>query len=693
MVGVDDFVRSAQGVATADSVHEGEYIHIYEGKLADENLPVRLLTLAPTVDDEDGTEAFRRTASAWANAQAHPSIVSAYAHDSEPRPWIAVENVDGDPLDAAQSDLSVSGVKSVIEDVAEGLRNAALYNTYHLDLRPDTVWVASDDERLLGLVDEWGLERAVRTAVDDLKVTPFTAPELVNNPDGGTEQTDVYGLGALAYFGLTGQPPITADVDLTSAITNKKITPPGKVSDSISTAVDAVVMEALATDPSNRQQSVYSFKQAFTQALTSDKPDGQNIGSSIGGQKNTAATASTSANIDDNEEASEDDTAVSRRAAIGILGLGSVGLGGGWVAAQVGSDNSSPPPRTDPSTDPESQSSAESSTEPSAGTETNSLTRSATNQSREQTITRVNSAGEEYQTGYVTSAPEKIEAGEAVSVTIEVETLINAAEDNVVFGAIGAGKGTVYEVAQISENGSGIGTVEATIPSDVSGEIYWTWVPALSDQAATEKAAACFEFKHGSNLPDDAPGENLDQDGRLAYSLSTGGAQGQTATQKSGADEEPKETTTQPNLGDEYQGEAITRVNSAGREYQTGSVTSVSAKIDPGGSISVTIEIDALIDAAEDNIVYGAVGAGNGTVYEVTQMPGSGSGTVTVETTIPSDASSHVYWTWVPALSDQAATKKAGACFEYKQGSELPQDAPGENLDQDGQLTFRLDPR
>jgi len=140
-------------------------------------------------------------------------------------------------------------------------------------------------------------------------------------------------------------------------------------------------------------------------------------------------------------------------------------------------------------------------TENSPSTDTD--TGSDTNQ---QEITRSNADGV-YQTGRVTEAPEQFRAGESVNVTIQVTVNAPEASGNIVYGAIGSGNGTLYGVTRMSSFGSGTVTVTGSIPDTATGEVYWTWVPAISDSQARERAIKSLRIK-------DSEGN-----GRVAYSL------------------------------------------------------------------------------------------------------------------------------------------------------------------------------
>lgn len=104
------------------------------------------------------------------------------------------------------------------------------------------------------------------------------------------------------------------------------------------------------------------------------------------------------------------------------------------------------------------------------------------------------------------------------------------------------------------------------------------------------------------------------------------------------------ETESSDDDDDEESGvERIVRVNTDGEEFQSGRVVSPPDELTAGGSAEVTISIDVLTAGARSNIVYGAVGSGDGELYGLERMSSTGSGTVTVTATIPDDATGEVY--------------------------------------------------
>ncbi|MXR52681.1 hypothetical protein GRX03_13835 [Halovenus sp. WSH3] len=214
--------------------------------------------------DDDAADAFTNAVSKWYNGHTHPNVVSIYDRDSRPQPWVAVEDFSGTRTVADLAGTDPEGVVAAVTDAAEAIRRMELYNVRHEDLTPDVVHVLEGGEGPQGVVDDWGLRRAVVEARGDERITAYTAPELLSAEfDSAAGTVDIYGLGAVAYYGLTGEPPVAAE---RSAILDGEITPPSSVAD-LPASVDDPVMRALETDPGARYDSAYDFSQALRSSL------------------------------------------------------------------------------------------------------------------------------------------------------------------------------------------------------------------------------------------------------------------------------------------------------------------------------------------------------------------------------------------------------------------------------------------
>ena len=230
----------------------------------DGDVPVEVITLSPDIETDDALiSEFERAVGQWFNASTHPNVRTVHDRGTDPRPWIAVEDLsDVATLGDIHNELSLEDTVEVLSDAAEAVRNVGLYNGTHHNLSLDCIKLLPDQDGYTAVVDDWGLDRIVQEHVDGEYVTPYTAPEQL---DGGAadEQTDVYGLGAVSYHAVTGQEPLPADA---TAIQEGDIADANEFVQ-IPPQTDSAIMTALSTDPTNRHRSVYDFGQSLSSSL------------------------------------------------------------------------------------------------------------------------------------------------------------------------------------------------------------------------------------------------------------------------------------------------------------------------------------------------------------------------------------------------------------------------------------------
>src|SRR5262249_18996880 len=122
---------------------------------------------------------------------------------------LIVEYVPGRPLTELTADERADTARCarLVEQVAEGLAEVHACGLLHRDLKPQNILLG--DDGMPRLVD-FGL--AVPLASEALQAVagspPYMAPEQARGQGERIDaRTDVYGLGAVLYFLLTGQPP------------------------------------------------------------------------------------------------------------------------------------------------------------------------------------------------------------------------------------------------------------------------------------------------------------------------------------------------------------------------------------------------------------------------------------------------------------------------------------------------------
>jgi eukaryotic-like serine/threonine-protein kinase len=153
----------------------------------------------------------------------------------------------------------------VLRQICNALREAAARELVHRDIKPSNVFLAHVGERfdVVKLLD-FGLVRPLTSATDpelsavnDIKGSPrYMCPEQAQGISPDT-RGDLYSLGAVAYFLLTGRPPFDLENPLKLVVAHATQTPPSfsQIGANVSPELTAVVMRCLSKLPDDRFQS------------------------------------------------------------------------------------------------------------------------------------------------------------------------------------------------------------------------------------------------------------------------------------------------------------------------------------------------------------------------------------------------------------------------------------------------------
>jgi tRNA A-37 threonylcarbamoyl transferase component Bud32 len=182
---------------------------------------------------------------------------------------LIVEYVPGRPL----SELTVleradtARCARLVEQVAEGLAEVHACGLLHRDIKPQNVLLG--DDGVPRLVD-FGL--AVPVASEALQGVagspPYMAPEQARGQGERVDaRTDVYGLGAVLYFLLTGQPPHEGKtrVETLAQARAAPIVPPRRLNPRVPRVLERICLHALEADPRARYPSAEALGRALHQ--------------------------------------------------------------------------------------------------------------------------------------------------------------------------------------------------------------------------------------------------------------------------------------------------------------------------------------------------------------------------------------------------------------------------------------------
>ena len=238
--------------------------------------------------DQQFVERFRREATAAAGLQ-HPNVVGVYDRGEwDETHYIAMEYVEGASLkDLIERGLSVGEAVEITRQILAGARFAHERGIVHRDLKPGNVMVDADGR---ARVTDFGIARAGASEITQtgsvLGTAHYLSPEQAQGLDV-TASSDLYSIGVILYEALTGRVPFEGDTAVSIALQQVSERPnaPSQVNPSVTRALDAVVLRALAKEPANRFGSADEFSRAL------DAAEADPTGGALGDTASYAAVA------------------------------------------------------------------------------------------------------------------------------------------------------------------------------------------------------------------------------------------------------------------------------------------------------------------------------------------------------------------------------------------------------------------
>ena len=282
----------------------------------------------------------------------HPHICAVYeVGDAEGRPYIAMQYVEGEPLDARlrRSPLDLREILSLAVQIVDGLSEAHGHDILHRDIKPANIMVTTRGE---AKVMDFGLAKrtaadaagnrsaATLTAVSHLGEIVGTAAYMSPEQARGEPvdaRSDLFSTGVMFYEMVSGQRPFqgTSTAAIGAAILTHEPPPLARFAPLTPGELDRIVTKLLQKDPDKRYQTakdllvdlkVLKEEQDFQAKLgrTPQPPVAPPVGS----------TASTPAAVAAGTVPSSGTAAPRRSRSLGAVGIGALALvvlgAGGW---------------------------------------------------------------------------------------------------------------------------------------------------------------------------------------------------------------------------------------------------------------------------------------------------------------------------------------------------------------------------
>lgn len=221
-------------------------------------------------------------------AMRHPGIAKVFDAGAlaDGRAWLAMELVDGEPIDVWCRTRSVPLRErlQLFVEVGNALQHAHGKGVVHLDVKPTNVLVGERDGRAQPVVVDFGLSRPTsaesigRDGQGPIGTPEYMSPEQAAGDLAAVDvRTDVHALGILLYELCAGVRPFERDAgptglaELLRRIREVAPTPPSRrTAERLPRELDWIVARAMAKDPADRYPSVASLTDDVRRCLEAE---------------------------------------------------------------------------------------------------------------------------------------------------------------------------------------------------------------------------------------------------------------------------------------------------------------------------------------------------------------------------------------------------------------------------------------
>jgi eukaryotic-like serine/threonine-protein kinase len=242
------------------------------------------------VDDPSNMMRFEREVQAMAKLTHHNTVeIYDYGHADDGTFYYAMEYLPGQNLDQlVRKEGPVSPARAVhfLRQICNALSEAHGLGLIHRDIKPSNLMVCERGgvADVLKLLD-FGLVREVyRSSSSDciteegvIAGTPaFMSPEQCSGEKALDARSDIYAVGAVAYFLLTGEPPFgdLKGLPMLFAHIREPVRPPSLLRANVPPDLESIVLRCLEKDPLQRFPDAASLCRALSGCECSENGKG-----------------------------------------------------------------------------------------------------------------------------------------------------------------------------------------------------------------------------------------------------------------------------------------------------------------------------------------------------------------------------------------------------------------------------------
>jgi hypothetical protein len=209
-----------------------------------------------------------------------PHTVSIYDYGRTPDGifYYAMEYLDGVDLDELvrrEGPLPASRTVHILAQVCRALEEAHGVGLIHRDIKPANILLCERGGTPdVAKVVDFGLVKSLRAAGDRgvtlenmiLGTPHYMAPESISSPERVDARSDLYAVGAVAYYLLTGRVVFEGDSAMsvfTKHLHEAPVAPSARLGREVPADLESLVLAALSKDPAERPESARAMRESL----------------------------------------------------------------------------------------------------------------------------------------------------------------------------------------------------------------------------------------------------------------------------------------------------------------------------------------------------------------------------------------------------------------------------------------------
>ena len=235
-------------------------------KSLNRTVALKVITLGQWAS-ETHLKRFRREAEAAASLD-HPGIVPIHeVGERDGSCYFSMKFIEGGQLDEVvrREPMPIRGAVELIAKVARTVHYAHEHGILHRDIKPGNILLDKNGEPHLtdfGLARLLDTQSSVTRTIDVLGTPSYMAPEqAAGETTKLSKATDVYGLGAVLYQLLTGQPPFAGGTtyETIRLLRDTEPRPPRLLNPKVDRDLSTICLKCLEKDPQGRYSSALAL--------------------------------------------------------------------------------------------------------------------------------------------------------------------------------------------------------------------------------------------------------------------------------------------------------------------------------------------------------------------------------------------------------------------------------------------------